>query len=251
MKGNKFGGERLESKSDLSKNNLLEHLARYNLVEGDKESVVLDIGCGGGHGSNLLSKKFKKIYGVDISSDAIEYAKKNWQEDNIDFILGSGTNLPFPDNFFDISVAYEVFEHIENWQDFLVELKRVTKLGNIVYISTPNKDVYSPGTKTPINPYHFFEMTVNEFKYSINKFFTITKFFGQRTPIYNDHWIWFIANPVLHFLRPIFGYKFQNSSKLKIINYIKPNLEMSDIVFYEDDNNINKSRFLVAVCKNV
>ena len=60
MEQNKFGGERLDSKSNLARNNLVEHLARYNLVSGNPESVVLDIGCGSGHGSNNLSGRFKK-----------------------------------------------------------------------------------------------------------------------------------------------------------------------------------------------
>ena len=250
MKENKFAGERLESKSNLSKNNLLEHLARYELVKGDKDSIVLDIGCGAGHGSFNLADRFKQIYGVDISGEAINYAKKNWSANNITFLIGSATKLPFADNYFDLAVAFEVFEHIADWKKFLTELKRVTKDKGLIYLSTPNKDIYSPSTTKPINPYHFFEMTEKEFKQALSQYFIIKKFLGQRTPVYNDHWIWQIINPILFAFRPIISYKLNNTLKLKIINWIKPNLDATDIKFYDDQSNIEKSRFLVAICEN-
>ncbi len=248
---NRFGGERLDSKSQLSKNNLLEHLARYGLAEGNNDQTVLDIGCGSGHGSNLLAGKFKKVFGVDVSAEAIEYAKKNWQLNNIEFAVGSGTEIPFPGGQFDIVVAYEVFEHICDWQKFLSEIKRVLKPGGLVYISTPNKTLYSPGTKKPINPHHCFEMTIPEFKNALEKFFTIEKFYGQRTPVYNDHIIWKFVNPILFTFKKIIPYKWNNTLKLKIINWIKPELDSADIVFKTDEPWVNNSRFMVAVCKNL
>jgi ubiquinone/menaquinone biosynthesis C-methylase UbiE len=250
MDGNKFGGERLESKSELSRNNLVEHLARYELVAGDSAKIVLDIGCGSGHGSNALSKKFRKVYGVDISADAIKYAKDNWQEDNIEFLIGSGTAIPFPDDTFNTAVAFEVFEHIQKWEDFLSELKRVVKKGGEIYISTPNKDIYSPGTAKPINPHHFFEMTESEFRKAVGGHFSIMKFYGQRTPIYNDHWIWSVVNPLLRAFKSVISYKLNNTIKLRIINWIKPELSLSDIAFFEEEPMIKKSRFFVVVCLN-
>jgi ubiquinone/menaquinone biosynthesis C-methylase UbiE len=250
MEGNKFGGERLESKSELSRNNLVEHLARYELVVGDPQKTVLDIGCGSGHGSSCLSKKFKKVYGVDVSAEAVRYAKENWQEDNIDFVVGSATAIPFPDSTFDTAVAMEVFEHIEHWEDFLLELRRVVKKDGEIYISTPNKDIYSPGTAKPINPHHFFEMTEPEFRKAIGDKFEIKKFFGQRTPIYNDHWIWKVVNPFLRTFRSIISYKLNNAIKLRTINWIKPELSLSDIVFFEEEPMIRKSRFFVILCLN-
>lgn len=249
IKENKFGGERLESKSGLSRNNLLEHLARYNLLPGG-DKVILDIGCGAGHGSNMLSHKYKKVYGVDISEDAIQYAKENWNTENIEFKVGSALDIPFPENTFDEVAAFEVFEHLNDWRKFLSEIKRVLKPEGKVYISTPNKTLYSPGTKKPINPHHVFEMTILEFKSALSEFYTIKEFYGQRTPIYNDHFVWKIVNPILFTLKSVIPYKVNNTLKLKIINWIKPELEMSDIVLKTDPEWVEKSRFVVGVCQN-
>lgn len=250
MEENQFKGERLVAESQVSKNVLVEHLARYRLVKGPTESIVLDIGCGTGAGSNILAKNFKKVYGVDISSDAIEYSKKNWKQKNISFLVGSGTDIPFPANTFDRVAAFEVFEHIKDWRKFLSELKRVTKRYGKIYISTPNKDVYSPGTKKPINPYHFFEMTEKQFKEALSKDFQIESFLGQRTPIYNDHWIWKIVDPVLFTFHGIIPFAFHKALKFRITNWIKPELSPSDIVFSDQPSWIKKSRQIVAVCIN-
>jgi ubiquinone/menaquinone biosynthesis C-methylase UbiE len=250
IKENKFGGERLESKSSLSKNNLLEHLVRYNLLPGSQTMRVLDLGCGAGHGSNMLSKKYKSVVGVDISEDAITYAKENWNAENIEFKVGSALEIPFPDNSFDVVASFEVFEHLSDWKKFLSEIKRVLKPEGIVYISTPNKTLYSPGTKKPINPHHVFEMTIPEFKEALSGYFDIIDFYGQRTPVYNDHFIWKIVNPILFTFRPIIPYKVNNTLKLKIINWIKPELEMSDIILKNDKEWAEKSRFVVGVCRN-
>lgn len=249
MKENKFGGERLESKSNLSKNNLLEHLVRYNLLPGG-DLHVLDLGCGAGHGSNMLSKKYSKVTALDISSEAIQYAKENWAASNIDFVVGDSMNLPFPDDTFDVVASFEVFEHLADWRKFLSEVRRVLKPEGLIYISTPNKTLYSPGTKKPINPHHVFEMTIPEFKEALSGYFTIQEFYGQRTPVYNDHFIWKIVNPILFTFKGIIPYKVNNTLKLKIINWIKPELEMSDIVLKNDASWAEKSRFVIAVCRN-
>ncbi len=250
MSQNRFGGERLDSKSQLSKNNLLEHLARYRLVEGVPAGTVLDIGCGSGHGSFVLADKFSAVKGVDVSAEALDYARQNWNNAKIEYKQGSGTEIPFPDSSFDVVVAYEVFEHICDWKRFLSEIKRVLKPGGLVYISTPNKTLYSPGTKQPINPHHCFEMTISEFKEALGGFFAIDTFYGQRTPVYNDHWVWYLVNPILYSFRKVIPYKWNNSLKLKLINWIKPELEEKDIVFGTQESWVVRSRFMVAVCSN-
>lgn len=250
MKKNSFKGERIEAKSEISKNNLVEHLARYKIVGGSKDSIVLDIGCGTGAGTNILAKSFKKAYGVDLAPDAIEYSKKYWNKKNISFTVGSGTDIPFPANTFDTVAAFEVFEHIKEWGKFLSELKRVTKRNGKIYISTPNKDIHSPGTKKPINPYHFFEMTEKEFRKALNKYFVIDSFLGQRTPVYNDHWIWKIVDPFLLTFHKVLPYKFDKTLKFIVMNWIKPELLPNDVVFSDDPNWVKKSRQMVAVCIN-
>lgn len=61
-----------------------------DLVDRDEISgnSALDLGCGTGNKSIYLALKggFKKVHGVDISEQAIEYAKANAQDSNVEII---------------------------------------------------------------------------------------------------------------------------------------------------------------------
>lgn len=46
--------------------------------------------------------------------------------------------LPFSENSFDIVISLAVIEHISNISNFLSEVRRVLKPGEIFYLSTPN-----------------------------------------------------------------------------------------------------------------
>jgi len=64
-----------------------------NLSGGE---VVLDAYCGTGTISLFLSKKAKKVYGVEIVPEAIENAKKNAKENNVEnteFIVGEAEKV--------------------------------------------------------------------------------------------------------------------------------------------------------------
>lgn len=60
------------------------------------EEIVFDAYCGTGTISLFLSKKAKKVYGVEIVPEAIEDAKKNARENNIDnaeFLVGESERI--------------------------------------------------------------------------------------------------------------------------------------------------------------
>ena len=76
-----------------------EHLQRYEKTKSLVENkVVLDIASGSGYGTQMIAQSAKFVFGVDVSDDAVRYARSNYQSDNISFITGSGTNIPLEDN---------------------------------------------------------------------------------------------------------------------------------------------------------
>lgn len=98
---------------------------------------ILDIGCGTGETMTFLRSHIPGcvLYGVDVSADAIEYAKNRGHK-NIE--LAGAEKLPFPDNYFDYVLLLDVIEHIEDDVSVLVEARRVLKPNGKVIITTPS-----------------------------------------------------------------------------------------------------------------
>lgn len=151
--------------------NYLLAVSRYELASKyAKNKVVLEVGCGAGYGAEILSWKAKKVYAIDNNKNAIRDCKKNYQQNNLVFKLGDMIKLDFPSNHFDLITAFEVLEHIEDYQKAISEFLRVLKPGGIIILSTPNKEIYSPGTKKPFYPYHFQEFTLDNLKNALSSF---------------------------------------------------------------------------------
>lgn len=146
-----------------------------------KNKVVLEIGLGAGDGSfYLLNKGAKKIIAIDVAEESVRYAKEKYSVENLDFMCMDGTDLDFPDNFFDIVVTFEVIEHIKDYKKFLYEIKRVLKPQGMLIISTPSKEIASPFSSKPLNPYHIKEFSRREFYSLLGNFFINIKQYGQR-----------------------------------------------------------------------
>ncbi|WP_176720436.1 class I SAM-dependent methyltransferase [Desulfuribacillus stibiiarsenatis] len=74
---------------DLSYHNVLIPCI-FNLASKSDLSNVLDMGCGAGYLTYKLSKKAKKVIGVDLSRDNISIAQQNYGSNKkIDFIHSS------------------------------------------------------------------------------------------------------------------------------------------------------------------
>lgn len=158
-----------------------EHLNRYYFaLRYTKNKKVLDIACGTGYGTAIISQVAKQVIGVDISLDSIVHARENYSKKNTEFLQGTATNLHFfKNNSFDVVVSFETIEHIRDHHTYLMEVKRVLKDKGIFICSTPNKKIVSPYTKKPRNPHHVREYTLKDFRSLIRKYFKQSKFLGQ------------------------------------------------------------------------
>lgn len=105
--------------------NLLRKLKLIN-----KQSAVLDIGCGVGRAELNLAKKVKEIVGIDISPSMISLAKKHIKDQNAKFYINNGQDLKeFENNSFDLVFSILVFQHLpqEVFVNYLKESFRVLK----------------------------------------------------------------------------------------------------------------------------
>jgi SAM-dependent methyltransferase len=169
--GLEFTGERVVPglvDADL----LNEHLARYRFAARFAEgAVVLDAGCGTGYGAAELPRALK-VVGVDASAEAVEHARRNFSRAGVHFLPAVCESLPFADGSFDLAVAFEVIEHLERWQDFLAEARRVLRPAGLLLVSTPNKAYYAEARGAAgANPYHVREFEYGEFQAALSAVF--------------------------------------------------------------------------------
>ena len=93
-----------------------------------KDIKILEVGCNIGMQLQLLqSMGFKNLYGIELQAYAVEKAKTISKGINI--IQGSGFELPFKDNYFDIVVTNGVLIHIspDDHKKIMSEIFRCSK----------------------------------------------------------------------------------------------------------------------------
>ena len=75
---------------NMGKELYYEHINRYQFAGGFvKKKKVLDLACGSGYGSKMLSSAgANNVVGLDISKTAIEYAENKYWHANINFFFG-------------------------------------------------------------------------------------------------------------------------------------------------------------------
>jgi len=74
--------------------------------------------------------------GMDISSNALEMAKRNNPDVTFELLASDGS-IPAPDGTFAAVWCTEVIEHILDVHVFLSEIRRVLKTGGILILTTP------------------------------------------------------------------------------------------------------------------
>lgn len=111
--------------------NLSETIAPLEEVES-----IIDIGCGEGFIVNCLNRT--NITGVDISKKALNVAKQ--KNPGCNFCAGSIYDLSFKKSSFDLIIATEVLEHLENPEKALREIKRISK--KYCIFSVPNEPYF-------------------------------------------------------------------------------------------------------------
>lgn len=106
-----------------------------------KGKTIVDIGCGGGLISTPLSRLGAKVTGIDADAQAISVAKNHaLREDlSIDFIVGAAENLVAQNKKFDVVLALEIIEHVENPSLFVELCARLVKPNGLVIFSTLNR----------------------------------------------------------------------------------------------------------------
>jgi ubiquinone/menaquinone biosynthesis C-methylase UbiE len=161
----------------------LYHAHRYWWAEKQipKGSHVWDYGCGSGYGSWYLASIGDCVLGMDISKEAIGWAKKHFTHKFLRF-----ENRCSPHEMFDAITCFEVIEHIEEQETFLKTLSKCLMTGSgVLLISTANgskdsvRQCLIDKKLVTVNPMHIKELKPIEFGQLLQKHFRYVELFGQ------------------------------------------------------------------------
>lgn len=124
----KLWGQRAEDWANIQEQT---GIAGYNYVIKYLKPTVadklLDVGCGSGLFSDLVSLTGAKVAGVDASEQLIDRATK--RNPLIRFVTGEMEELPFEDNTFTVVCGFNSFQYAANVKSALVEAGRILQPG--------------------------------------------------------------------------------------------------------------------------
>jgi SAM-dependent methyltransferase len=144
-----------------------EHFARYTWASQFADGRrVLDAACGTGYGTAILAAAGgSEVVGVDLDEQVIDAARAT-APPATRFEGADLRDLPFGEDEFDLVVCFEAIEHVPDPETVLDQLYRVLRPDGLLLVSTPNRDVYTPG-----NPFHLRELTPHELEAELTERF--------------------------------------------------------------------------------
>lgn len=149
--------------------------------------MVVDVGCGAGVGTNVLSEEAQFAWGIDKNEKSIKFAKESFTRnlnrlyysselkfDQLDILEDTREFMKF-----DFIVSIETIEHIFDYEKFLTILtKKLGKPTSTWYISTPNRNNKTISNIRPANKYHIREWTSSEYLNVLSAYFDKVDFFS-------------------------------------------------------------------------
>jgi len=188
-------------------NSFVEDIERYlfaaSFVSGKR---VLDLACGTGYGSWLLSTKGEALWvlGVDSSNEAITTARRFQVLGRVEFCLCNAKYLPVKSDMIDAVVSFETIEHIPDPSPFLGEMARVLRHGGRAIISTPMNN--SQTRFHPSNPFHCREYSTEEFVQLCRLVCDDVHLYTQVSTYQDDLWPETLeSSKVISYLRRVIG----------------------------------------------
>lgn len=243
-----------------------------------KGKRVLDVGCFIGYGEKVLADCAKEVIAIDSDDKALEFAARNVFGTHIKFEKVNAERLPFYDESFDITIAFQLIEHIPPKQvnKFLCEAKRVLKKGGLLFITTPNRKFRLLPFQRPFNPEHYQEFTAKRLFKTLKVFFDEVQIKAvrargwieeiERRRVRKSLYRAYIRTPAIGFLKVVCPARIKRllkKYKRKKIKSSQRDVVMSEYssefdklfqkfsmdVFFLEERMLDKSMSLFAICK--
>jgi SAM-dependent methyltransferase len=124
------------------------YFVHYVQQTAAKGATVLDYGCGDGTIVRLLRAEGYDAHGVDIhwpGAGDRDLRGNDLAASGLVRYFEEGGRLPFEDDFFDVVISNQVFEHVVPLEAAVREIARVVKPGGVSYHHFPSRSVLREG----------------------------------------------------------------------------------------------------------
>ena len=127
LQWNTFKKAQLDSYTKTSMSEDRVRTALQMPLESIKGLKIIEAGSGAGRFTEILLKYGAIVYSFDLSNAVSANYENNMPHENLTIFQGDIENIPFKDNFFDVSLYLGVMQHTRNFSLSLAEVARVTK----------------------------------------------------------------------------------------------------------------------------
>jgi ubiquinone/menaquinone biosynthesis C-methylase UbiE len=153
-------------------------------LRGTKKKNILNVGAATG-ATSLMLEDFGTVTSLEYDKECCEFTSSKL---GMEIINGSITELPFPDNHFDIVCAFDVIEHVEDHELAAKELCRVCSPEGFIVATVPAyRFLWS----------HHDEVNQHMRRYTLNEF---RKLFKGNKHVYSGYFNFFLL-PLIALLR--------------------------------------------------
>ncbi len=153
-------------------------------INGD----LLDIGCGDGIFLKKLQCLNLNLYGIDLDRESVACANEVY---GIKSVYAARLEIFVSTVFqkFDVVTFFEVVEHQENLDQFLIDVKKLLKANGLIFGSVPNRERLFHTLKQrrgdgDFPPHHFFWFSREVIAFLLHKHgFTNISFYSSMPPL--------------------------------------------------------------------
>lgn len=128
---------------DYIKQQICNHYDRdYKAFDSYKGLNILDVGCGGGLVCEPMARLGGTVTGIDADKNAIAVAREHAKEQDLDitYKITSSDELVQDGKQFDVVLALEIIEHVDNPELFVKSVMDLCYPGGLVIFSTLNRN---------------------------------------------------------------------------------------------------------------
>ncbi|GAP99993.1 class I SAM-dependent methyltransferase [Leptolyngbya sp. NIES-2104] len=129
------------------------------LVSASPETSFLETGVGTGLNVLPFVRRGYSVTGIDVSQEMLDQLRQKLPEvpRNLSLIHADASELPFPDQSFDVVLTVHMVHTVSDWKTFLDEIDRVLKIGgfylNAQWITPPARMEFEQYFRTILSKY--------------------------------------------------------------------------------------------------